>query len=255
MDKSFESKYHAIEKDHWWCKARRDILFQLVKNDLRDSKILEIGCAGGLLIKALQEKGFTRITGIDISKKAIQLCKKRKIESALVMDGSNMSFSDNAFDIVIASDVLEHIDDDAATLCEWNRVLSPGGKLLMLVPAFPWMWSKHDDINQHKRRYTQRQLFRLLKDAGFSIERASYWNFTIFFPASFIRISQRALPFFKGDIRKDQAYTLPPALNDALTMLVQAENKVLTKANLPFGLSALVVARKNKSRSKINSFR
>jgi ubiquinone/menaquinone biosynthesis C-methylase UbiE len=243
MEDSFESKYHTLEENYWWCRARRDLLVRLLRKEPRDSRILDIGCAGGLLIKALKDRRFTNINGIDISSKAVRLCKKRNISGISMMDASKMSFPDEAFNIAIALDVLEHLDDDAATLREWNRILAQRGKLIMLVPAFPSLWSKHDEINHHRRRYTRRHLCRLLRAAGFSIERATYWNFMLFFPAALIRIGQRVLPFFKS--HKDQAYQINPTLNMALTSLVQAENKVLTNANLPVGLSVFIVARKN----------
>ena len=241
MDEIYESKYHLIEQKHWWCRSRRDIFLRFLKSTPRDARILEIGCAGGLLLQALRANGFSNLTGIDLSKKAIQQCKRNGIANAFVMDGAKTTFSTGSFDIVIASDILEHIPDDAAALREWQRILKPGGKLIVFVPAFPFLWSEHDVINHHQRRYQRQAFSRILRSAGFSIERLSAWNLSLFLPASLWRVSQRVLPRKRT---RDQAYLLPAVANSLLTALLRVENMLLTKINLPVGVSLFAVARK-----------
>ena len=161
MDQAYETKYHVQEDKHWWFESRRDMVIKLLRQSDRNSKILEIGCSGGPLIRALNKLGYNDVHGIDISEPAIDLCKLREISNTSVMDGSRPDFGDGQFDVVIASDVLEHIEDEEKALCEWNRILKPSGKLIVFVPAFKMLWSKHDEANHHYRRYSKSELIRI----------------------------------------------------------------------------------------------
>ena len=109
MKKLYEIKYHLLEEKHWWFKGRRDIIFRLIKNLNKKSKILEIGCSGGPLLKFLNKHGFNNTFGIDISKDAILYCKKKGLENVFFMDGTKTKFKNNFFDLIISSDSLEHI--------------------------------------------------------------------------------------------------------------------------------------------------
>ena len=128
MEPIFESKYHLLEKNHWWFVSRRDIIFTLLEQLKvgKEKKILDIGCSGGILIESLRDQGYINIHGIDISEKAIDVCKTRGINTVLVSPGEATNFSDNEFDVIIASDILEHIEDDNKALNEWYRILKPG---------------------------------------------------------------------------------------------------------------------------------
>ena len=129
MKKSYESKYHNLEMVYWWFEGRRDIIFKLLHLENKNSKILEVGCSGGPLLNYLKQKNFNNLYGMDISLDAVNLCKKRGIKNVLVGDGSKTGFKDNSFDIIIASDILEHIKNDSLALLEWNRILKNKGKL------------------------------------------------------------------------------------------------------------------------------
>ena len=245
MDKSYELKYHRLEETQWWFVSRRDILLKLIEqsNFGKDARILEIGCSGGPLLKILKEAGYTHAYGIDISEKAIDLCKRREIDNAMLMDGTKTRFGDNEFDIVISSDVLEHIEDEASALSEWHRILKPDGKLIVFVPAFNFLWSGHDEVNLHYRRYSKSQLTERSGKAGFEIDKNSYWNFTLFFPAALIRLSQRLFRRKTGK-PKGQLYDLNPVVNKCLVVLLRCENWFLNFFNFPVGVSVFVVCRK-----------
>lgn len=244
MDQQYASKYHRLEKDHWWFLGRRDIIYKLIKDYNRDSEILEIGCSGGVLLAFLQSKGFKRIYGIDIDENAIELCRQKGITSVQVARGEETGFKDQQFDMIIASDVLEHIQDENKTLFEWHRILKFGRSLIIFVPAFKFLWSKHDEVNHHYRRYAKSDIFKILERNGFKVERISYWNFTLFVPVSFIRLFQKLLPSH-GKKSGDQLYEVTPFMNKTLEYLLRLDNKLLSLGiNFPFGISVFAIARK-----------
>ncbi|MBU1017219.1 class I SAM-dependent methyltransferase [Patescibacteria group bacterium] len=245
MDKLYESKYHRLEKYYWLLITRRGIIINLIKKMgvANNAKILEIGCSSGPLINLLKHNGFTNNYGIDISVDAINLCKKRDLNNVAIMDGAKTQFEDREFDIIIASDVLEHIKDDQSALLEWYRLLKPNGKLILFVPAFDFLWSDHDEINNHFRRYNKSSLTKKLKEAQFKVLRISYWNFVLFFPTYLLRTFQH---FFtkKKDEPKDQLYELNSLVNKILIVLLKTENLFLKYFNFPTGVSIFTICRK-----------
>ncbi|MEX0966420.1 MAG: class I SAM-dependent methyltransferase [Bacteroidia bacterium] len=242
MDKTYEEKYHQLEETNWWYEARRDMVLKLLSNNSKQSNILELGCAGGPLLRKLATLGFEHVQGIDISEAAISVCRKRGIMNAQVMDGTRLDFPDQHFDLLIASDVLEHIEAEEKALQEWNRVLKPGGQAIIFVPAFQWMWSGHDEVNHHFRRYTRNELVEKLMQNGFRVTRSSYWNLALFFPAGAIRLILRN--FSSSEMDKNQHPKINPLVNDFLVNLIKMENRFLEKVNFPVGVSTFAVAKK-----------
>lgn len=247
MDLSYEQKYHQLEEEHWWFAGRRDAVRKLIRS-LRiptTAEVLEIGCSGGPLQQILVADGYTRLTGIDISEKAIALAHTRGLANVSVMDGAQLLFADNSFDLLLASDVLEHIENEEQAVREWYRVLRPGGRMIVFVPAFQMLWTHHDEVNHHFRRYTSAHLRRVLLQAGLQLERVSYWNSTLFFPTTAIRLLQRLMVSSRSDI----PYTgdlkqVPSWLNKALGQLLSTENTILQHLPLPVGVSVFAIARK-----------
>lgn len=248
MDLSYEQQYHQLEEAHWWFAGRRDAIRKLIRSlhIPTTADILEIGCSGGPLQQLLLSDGYTQLTGIDISEKAIALAQTRGLVNVSVMDGAHLAFPDNSFDLLLASDVLEHIADEQQAAREWCRVLRPGGRMLVFVPAFQLLWTRHDEVNHHFRRYTGAHLRHVLRQAGLELERTSYWNSALFFPATAIRLLQR-LPAVRsasavshtGDLKQ-----LPRWLNSLLSNLLKTENSLLQHMSLPVGVSVFAVARK-----------
>jgi ubiquinone/menaquinone biosynthesis C-methylase UbiE len=250
MKQEYEAHYHRVEERHWWFRGRRDLVHALVlaANADRGCAILEVGCSGGPLIQELQEAGYDHVTGLDISEEAIALARQRGLSDTHVMDAQKLSFADERFDVVTASDVLEHLADAPLALREWRRVLKANGVLIVFVPAFRWLWSEHDEANRHQHRYRRRELEALLTANGFIVERSSYWNFSLFFPVALMRVLKRLLPWKKvaesGDI-----FAAPRPINTALTWLLHCENRWLRRGwNLPVGISVMVIARRSGER-------
>jgi 2-polyprenyl-3-methyl-5-hydroxy-6-metoxy-1,4-benzoquinol methylase len=241
MERAYEVKYHLLEERNWWFEARRDILIKLLQHTDQNSKILEIGCSGGPLIRTLNVHGYRNVYGIDISKDAVDLCRTRGMRNIAQMDASRLDFKDAEFDVVIASDVLEHIKDEGLALSDWNRILKPVGKLIVFVPAFEFLWSKHDEANHHYRRYSKSRLVRALENANFKVSRSSYWNFSLFFPACLVRLLQRIR---RQNRKGDQLFELDSLLNQLLLRLLKAENAILSLINFPVGVSVFAIAGK-----------
>ncbi|MGZ3883607.1 MAG: methyltransferase domain-containing protein [Bacteroidia bacterium] len=247
MDLEYEIKYHQKEESNWWFLGRRDAILKLFASKNRDLKILDVGCAGGALLLDLKAIGFTNVYGVDVSEKAVEVCKQRGVPHAFVMDGHAPEFEESSFDIIIASDSLEHLKDDMLALHNWNKLLKPGGELFVFVPAFMYLWSEHDVINQHFRRYTAAELKRKLQESGFSVVNYTYWNFLMYFPTTAYRLFQRLkYSFVKNEAPQDHLKDFNPAINAFLIKLIKAENAVFTRLGLPVGVSAYVKGIKAK---------
>jgi 2-polyprenyl-3-methyl-5-hydroxy-6-metoxy-1,4-benzoquinol methylase len=241
MEKNYASKYHELEENHWWFLGRRDILYRLVKSCRRDAQILEVGCSGGPLIRLLKAHGFKKIRGIDIDEEAIKVCKQRGIDEARVADAENTGFQDQQFDLIIASDILEHIENEEKALSEWNRILKSGGKLIIFVPAFNFLWSGHDERNIHYRRYSKSKLLKVVEREGFTVQRISFWNFSLFLPVCLRRLAYKVVT---GAVPGDNLYQANAFVGKILATILRIENILLSKLNFPFGISIFAIARK-----------
>jgi SAM-dependent methyltransferase len=247
MNKGFEKTYHEVESGHWWFVSRRILVKELVRRAVpdRNAVILEIGCSGGPLMQLLHDSGYTNLTGIDISPEAIELCRKRNLGKVMVMDAQQPVFPPASFDVISASDVLEHLEDAPRALAAWHRLLRPGGTLIVFVPAFKFLWSKHDEVNRHFHRYRAGELAELLRAAGFEIRRKGYWNFLLFFPIAAVRFAKRIFSRPSDKMPSGDLNAVPQLLNSFLMILLLLENRlILAGVDLPFGVSAAVIARK-----------
>ena len=163
--------------------------------------------------------------------------------TAEVRDGSlpdRVPFAPESFDLVAMLDVLEHIDDDTAGLRALGRTLKRDGQVLVTVPALPFLWSRHDEIHHHKRRYRKRGLIATAEAAGLEVVSVSYFN-TLLFPVA------AAMRLARGLLRRpggaDDA--MPPALlNRVLRAVFAVERYLLGRFPLPIGLSLVLLARR-----------
>jgi SAM-dependent methyltransferase len=245
MDKAYEAKYHSKEESNWWFISRRAAICKLLKNTEKSARILDVGCAGGPLLLDLQKEKFTNVYGLDFSPEAIELCKQRGLERVFVMDGHYPDFENDFFDIIISSDSLEHLEKDEVALANWKRILKPGGTLYVFVPAYQFLWSDHDLINHHYRRYSKHLLAERVSGAGFKIEQKGFWNFAMFFPTSVFRLIQRLFSSNKKDHKpKDQLESFSPAINSLLIAWMKFENLIFNSIGIPVGVSAFIKAKK-----------
>ena len=184
-------------------------------------------------------KQFGEAEGVDVSDDALEFCKLKglKVHKGLA---ESLPFADESFDLVTALDVVEHLDDDISGLKEMNRVMKSGGKTLIFVPAFMWLWGVQDDISNHRIRYTRQQIIERLNAAGFEIERATYANITFFMPILLGRFIMK----ITGIKPESENNVNISALNGIFGKIFSAEKYWLNKANFPFGVSIVVVAKK-----------
>ena len=242
MEIDFEKRYHEVETDNWWFVSRRKYLLDVLKNEPKDSKVLDIGCSSGIFLNDLKRLGFKKenIFGIDISEKAIENCKKNGIPNSFVMDAQKIVLPEK-FDIIVASDCLEHLYDDTGAIKNWYELMKTGGKMYVFVPAFQSLWSKHDDVNMHYRRYTKKELKDKLINENLSILKSSYWNFFLFIPLYFFRKIDAILS--RNKIKEGQIIDTKLA-NFFLLKLLLFENSLLQYVNFPFGVSTFCIAKK-----------
>ena len=231
-----------VEQSHWWYTGRRKILADFVEAICRRvtdrrPRILDVGCGTGANLLMLSQFGDAE--GVDVSEDALAFCRERGLEKVKLGAAEELPYQDGTFDLVTAFDVVEHIDDDLAGLREMRRVLRPGGRVLLFVPAFMFLWGLQDDVSNHRRRYRLPELQRVLEQAGFEIERGTYANITFFLPILMMRQLMRVT-----GIKTDSENNINvSALNGVLGSVLGAESWFLKRMNLPFGVSGLCVAR------------
>jgi SAM-dependent methyltransferase len=236
---------YDIEEDYWWYRGLRALLLELIARYVpRDSRprILDAGCGTGANLKLLVESGDT--IGVDIAEEAIEFCRARGIpgDRALVASLLELPFPDNFFELTFSFDVICNIADDVSAFAEIKRVMKPGGRVIVQLPAYHFLWSAHDVAVGHKHRYTAPDLSRKIKRAGLVVERVTYLN-AILFPMEVIARLWRRGESVDGNAHSDLT-PLPRALNSALARLFEAEMRAAPHLRFPYGLSLLVVARK-----------
>jgi SAM-dependent methyltransferase len=227
------------DERHWWYRGRRKVVAELLRRKVplpRDARLLEIGCGTGHNLPMLGE--FGQVDALEIDPIARGMAEKRLGRTVLssplpAIEG----VPDDTYDMVAALDVIEHIPDDTAALEGIARVLKPGGKLLMTVPAHQWMWSAHDVVNHHQRRYSRRDFKRLVDNSPLKLESIGYLN-SLLFP---VAMAQRLASKITG---KEDANLAPPAepINQALERVFALERRVIGRIPLPPGLSLFAVA-------------
>ena len=250
LSKEMEQHTYGIMNDvegkHWWFVGRRAILEEFLRQivESRESrvespKILDVGCGTGANLEMLAQFGESE--GVDVSDDALEYCKAKGLKAHKGL-AESLPFEDESFDVVTALDVVEHLDDDIAGLKEMNRVLKTGGKTLIFVPAFMWLWGVQDDISNHRIRYTKKQIVERLKLAGFEIERATYANWTFFAPI----LAGRTIMKITGIKPESENNVNVSALNGIFGKIFSSERLWLKNFNFPFGVSIVIVAKKSR---------
>jgi SAM-dependent methyltransferase len=179
-------------------------------------------------------------SGVDPSSEAVQFCKTRGFDSVHRAGLEELPFEDSSFDLIAATDVLEHIAAEQEALIELRRVVTPGGALLLTVPAYMWLWTQEDVNLHHQRRYTKRRLLNVLRDAGWEPQIATYFNSLLLPPIAAVRL----LPERSGEKKADFERT-PAFLDGPLTLPMRAEARLIRwGVSFPAGVSIGVVSRK-----------
>jgi SAM-dependent methyltransferase len=245
MDPAEYAKLDRLEERMWWFAAVHANLRTLARgfnSSAAPDRVLDAGCGtGGLLAKLATDRPAAMVIGLDADQAA---CTRAKAKSARpVCRGSvnELPFADAAFSAIFSADVLCHRDvDEQQALIQFHRCLMPGGILVLNLPAYRWMLSRHDAAVYNVRRYTRRGAARLLRDAGFRLLYASYWNVVLF---PLMVITRKLLPS-RGAASDVKLY---PAPIEALCRAVTAFERALLKGGLrfPFGGSLIAIAGKS----------
>lgn len=185
--KAFEIE-SKVNYDFWWFYGRRALfLYFLKKKASKTSKIIDLGCSTGNNLKMLRLNGYKNFEGVDNNKFAISSCLNNGFKKVRKADLCKLPFKKSSADFIFATDVIEHIKDDSKAVNEINRILKKNHYALITVPAFNFLWSKHDEIALHKRRYTKKSLINILFTNKFQIEEIFYFNYLLFLPIIIIR--------------------------------------------------------------------
>jgi SAM-dependent methyltransferase len=222
-------KLAALEDRHWWYRERRHLLDRAIAR-LPAGRALDVGAAGGGNTRVLRARGW-QATALEYGEDGAAVAAERGLD-VMRADATRLPLPDTSVDLVVAFDVLEHIEDDHAAVQEVHRVLAPGGTYLVAVPADPRLWSSHDEAVGHVRRYTRTSLVDLLTSEGFTIESVRSWM-VLLRPAVAVRRRRE----HGSDLDE-----VPTWLNLALGGVVAAE-RWLPVGRLP-GVSLLVTARR-----------
>lgn len=235
MDTVLFDRFFNTEDRHWWFVGRRRLVMDVLAQSGAYGRILDLGCGTGGVLKHLAP--FGDAVGLDPAPEAARYCQQRNVKM-VVGSGDTLPFADKSFDAVLALDVIEHVPDDAALLQEARRVLRPGGVLLVTVPALPWLWSSHDVVNHHYRRYTMSSLNRSLHVGGFTPEKVSYYNALLLPLAVGRKFVQR---LSSGD--EHHLEDLPSPINGVLRRLLSLDAVAVKRWNLAIGASLIATAR------------
>ncbi len=242
MDRDYELQTHGAEDRHWWYRGRRTVLERVIAGLAlpAGARILDAGCGSGRNMVELARHGS--VTGVELSQPSVELARAR--QSGEVIEGSvlELPFESDSFELVVSLDVIEHLEDDLGALRELHRVVAPGGALLVTVPAYPWLWSGHDEINHHYRRYTRRSLQSVARAAGWEQARTTYFNSLLLPVAIVLRLLERLSP---RTTESSLDLWVPPApLNWLLERPLALEAAVIGRGGrIPAGLSLLTLFR------------
>lgn len=239
MDRVVYDRMAAHDSTHWWYRARRDILADYLARFgglPKRARILEIGCGTGHNLPMLSRFGQVEAIEIDPAARAIASERLGRAVGAAplpVLPGVERG----AYDLIAVLDVVEHIEDDVAALTAMRERLAPGGKILITVPAHPWMWSAHDVVNHHHRRYTKGTLRAAIAAAGLKPEKLGYFN-SLLFP---LAAAARMLGKLTGREDSDDSPP-PPLVNGLFERIFRLERHMVGRVPMTPGVSLVTLA-------------
>jgi len=245
MDRIAFDSMLALQSSHWWYRGRRAILRAAISRLVSPpdgARILEAGCGPGGNLALLSE--FGNVDAFDPDSWAVARAGEghgtaRVLEGGL--PGAIPVPFDGPYDLIAALDVVEHLDQPVAALAALVSRLGPAGRMLLTVPAYPWMFSSHDRLHHHKRRYTRATLRHDLEQAGLTPLFLGHFNALLLAPAVALRFAQRLFPRLEGG---DERHGSSGRVNEMLAIMFAAEAPMVTRLALPIGLSILCIAQK-----------
>jgi 2-polyprenyl-3-methyl-5-hydroxy-6-metoxy-1,4-benzoquinol methylase len=247
-----------MEQKHFWHVGRREIILDVLRknvSNLAQSRMLEVGCGNGSILAFLRQNGIN-IEGGDIFLEGLRFCRQRASSVPLYqIDALSLPFN-NDYEIIGLFDVLEHIENDEKALGEISMALKAGGNLVLTVPAYKLLWSRHDEASRHKRRYSRTELIAKLERCGFVVNKATYYMFFLFPVLATMRLLSKIFrnkKHEKDDIQTSLELKTIPVINNAFLASLRLEKYLVRYLNLPFGASLLVVAAKKMKKDSLGS--
>ncbi|MGN6171215.1 MAG: class I SAM-dependent methyltransferase [Solirubrobacteraceae bacterium] len=242
MEREYELQTHRVEDRHWWYQGRRRVLERAIARLglPKEARILDVGCGSGRNMVDLARYGA--VTGVELSPTSVKVARERCAGEVIEASVMEMPFDDRSFDLVVSLDVMEHLSDDMAAFAELRRIVAIGGALLVTVPAYQWLWSGHDEINRHQRRYSRRALVAAAESAGWRCERTTHFNALVLPIAIVLRVLDRINP--KTTKSRLDLWVPPQPLNWLLRQPLNWEAAAIGRGgSIPAGLSLLAVFR------------
>lgn len=233
-----------MEDRHWWFRSRRRVIWALVHRAGLgpQPRLLDAGCGTGRNLMEFASLGPAE--GVDLSPQAVAFCRQRGLDEVRQAAIEDLPYEAERFDLVLATDVIEHLEDDGPALTELRRVTAPDGRLVVTVPAYQWLWSQHDTSWQHFRRYTRRRLRERVRATGWEPTMDTYFYTTLLPPVAAVRGLQRLRANGNGNARSD-LHLSPHALDRWLELPVRGEAELIERgASLPAGVSIGMVCRR-----------
>lgn len=253
-DPRFFAKIAAIEQKHFWFRARarviRCIASQVVRPLQPGYRFVEVGCGTGMVLRELvQLCKDGHVSGIDLFPEAVAFAAKTASCPVMIGDVETpMDFGEA--DVVGTFDVLEHLSDDCKVLKGLSRMLKPGGKLIVTVPAHMSLWSYFDVASRHCRRYTATHLQEVLQQSGFEVEYMTEFMMGLFPLLWFLRrLHGRTVEndHESAVAKADQELTVVPIINEFIKLILSWETLAIRRRwRLPVGTSLLAVSRKRQ---------
>lgn len=244
MDKQFFKEYYHLERKHWWFKVRaRIIQDQIIKLGLpKDIKILNVGVATFKSSEVLSKYGH--VTSLEYDKDCCEFIRSELKQEVINGSALDLPFKQDTFDMVCAFDVVEHINDDKLALSEMERVCKANGIIYITVPAFNFLWSEHDEIAHHFRRYTMRNLLKAGDISKSRILRKTYFNSLLFLPITFMRLGGRLFSKKNNKTSDFDKISKGSFLNVIFEKIFSFEQRLIQHFNFPIGVSILLMYRK-----------
>lgn len=243
MDQQLMRTMLDVDEHHWWYRGRREVIDrELARLPLSgEGSALDAGCGSGRTLLELA-RYCRSISGLELNPEAAQVARGRGNFDVRTGRVEELPWTEQTFDLITCLDVIEHTPDDVVALRELRRVSRPDGWLVLTVPAYQALWSGHDEMNHHFRRYSRRRLARAVLEAGWQLERVTFFNSLLLPPAALVRLVQRR----RADRGRytSELHMPPPWLNRLLELPLRAESHWLAGGRrLPAGLSLLAVVR------------
>jgi SAM-dependent methyltransferase len=248
MQAEYYREYYHLERNNWWFTARKKILEDQIKKlfpDGKNARILNVGAAFGASTIWLQQ--FGTVDSVEYSKECCDFVNQNLGLKFIHGSITSLPFEDGQFDLVCAFDAVEHVEEDKLAISELHRVCKPGGYVFTTVPTFKFLWSEHDVVNEHKRRYTMRNYLSLFDKKISKIRFKSFFNFFLFPPIALFRVVSSAIKSkgSKKAAKSDNSKLGDTGISKILYRIFKSESGLLKRGiKLPVGVSLMVISKK-----------